>query len=149
MREALACIALCVGGMQHQVAHHRYYLFESCDSGRAWHIEDLRELLNHFGWSVPVACCAVGLRDVVSGDLFGKMRFCSNSYMIMLKLSTFQCTGGHVHEVVQGSSGGVKRSVQSQKYTPRLCHAILQGMVIQLEVDEIQEQVGKVRVLLV
>ena len=56
-REALDCIALCVAGMLWQLEHGRYYLFESSDSSRTWTIKELMEIIDHFGWQIPVPGC--------------------------------------------------------------------------------------------
>ena len=72
VREALDCIALCVAGMLWQIDHGKYYLFESSDSSRTWTIEELMEILENFGWQVPVPGCAVGSQDKISDRPFGK-----------------------------------------------------------------------------
>ena len=34
------------------------------------------------------------------------------------------CSGDHVHQVVEGSEGGVKRSTHAQRYPPQMCETV-------------------------
>ena len=103
-----------------QLDHGRYYLFESSDTCKAWTVEELMEVLESFGWQVPVFGCVVGSHDKVSHRPFGKKwRFCTNSPYLAYVLSLLHCSNDsghndHKHQPVEGSSGGVGRSVQSQ-----------------------------------
>jgi hypothetical protein len=144
VREALDCIALCVAGMLWQIDHGKYYIFESSDSSRTWTIEELMEILENFGWQIPVPGCSVGSQDKISHRPFGKKwRFCTNSPMLAHVLAQLHCTnsGGpddHQHQPVEGTSGGQSRSVQSQVYPVKLCRKIVEGMSLQVDADRIE-----------
>ena len=124
-------IRWCCGLAEGQVNVGKHFLFESARGSGAWKLPEVQRLGNkHFVIDVPA--CAVGLRDKDSGKPFGKSwRFITLSESIALQLGKLVCSGDHEHQLVEGSSGGVARSIQSQVYPPTLVRRIQAGAVAQ------------------
>jgi hypothetical protein len=71
----------------------------------------------------------LGLKSKVTGTPILKPTiFYTNARSVVEAFKPFQCDGSHHHVAVQGSEGGVKRSVWSQKYPRKLCE-VLAGAV--------------------
>lgn len=88
----------------------------------------------HNPFIIEVPACSVGLRDRESGLLFGKYwRFMTDCPSVAAALGRLHCDGKHVHQRVEGASGGVMRSVQTQVYPQKLVRLIL-GSFAQHEV---------------
>ena len=69
--------------------------------------------------------CMLGLKSKVSGlPMRKRTRIMSNSRELIKLLQGKCCDGSHVHQAIQGSEGGVKRSVWAQKYPPGLVQII-------------------------
>ena len=84
-----------------------------------------------------MSACAVGLKDRESGQLFGKKwRFMTSSAAVATMLEPLVCDRSHEHQVVEGTSGGIMRSVQTQVYPKRLVRKILGGFRMHEVVDD-------------
>ena len=115
-----------------QLSRGKDYIFESSQGCHAWKRESV-ERLRRASWhqQVDVPACAVGLKDKSSGHLFGKKwRFMTSKPSVAAVLERLKCSGDHVHQAVEGSSGGQLRSVQSQVYPPKLINIILGGIAM-------------------
>ena len=124
---AVAMVEWCLSLAEKQLAAGHHYLFESSQTCQVWSLPKMKAF--RAWWKHPtvdVAGCAVGLRDKASRKLFGKKwKMMSSSMAIIYMLEPLVCTGDHEHQVVEGSSGGQLRSVQSQVYPPKLIKTIL------------------------
>eukprot|EP00435_Cladocopium_sp_Y103_P011882 s2377_g3.t1 len=114
--EAMGMVAWCLKLANKQLALGKHYLFESSNGSKAWSQKEMIEFVEK--WRHPqvnVSACAVGLLDKVNKMPFGKKwRFMSSSMAVMTMLEPLVCSGDHQHQVVEGSSGGQLRSIQSQ-----------------------------------
>ena len=87
-------------------------------------------LTKHSPYMVDVSACAVGMRDPESKLLYGKKRrLLAGSQMIALALEKLHCDGRHVHQPVEGLSGGMMRTLRTQIYPQRLLKTILGAFV--------------------
>ena len=129
VRVAKDMVRWCLKMAEKQLALGLHYLFESSQTSQAWTLEEMQAFINW--WRHPcvdVSACAVGLKDKESGQLFGKKwRFMTSSSAVASMLEPLVCDKTHDHQVVEGSSGGVMRSVQTQVYPKRLVRKIMGG----------------------
>ena len=133
VREAKSMVRWCARLAMRQVQQGRDFVFESSDRSGAWQDEVLAAVERRLGCSsVAVPACAVGLRDKSSRKLFSqRWRFLTSSPALRASLQRLHCSGDHDHQTVEGSSGGVARSIQSQVYPSRLIHIILGALAEQ------------------
>ena len=90
-----------------------------------------RFLSKHNPYMIDVSACAVGMRDPESKLLYGKKwRFITGSRMIALALEKLHCDGRHVHQPVEGSSGGMMRTIRTQVYPQKLLKTILGAFAV-------------------
>ena len=129
IENAKAMIRWCLKLAEKQLAMGLHYLFESSQTSAAWSMEEMKKFQEW--WQHPccdVAACSVGLKDKESDKLFGKKwRFMTSSSAVATMLEPLVCSRDHEHQVVEGSSGGVMRSIQTQIYPKRLIRKILGG----------------------
>eukprot|EP00438_Fugacium_kawagutii_P025213 Skav222622 [mRNA] locus=scaffold4205:86469:93548:+ [translate_table: standard] len=127
VKEAEDMVFWCCRRAKEQLKRGKHYLLEASQGSDTWKQPEV-ESLRQAGWhiQVDVPACSVGLRDRESKLLFGKKwRFVTSSPAIGEALLRLKCSGDHQHQVVEGSSGGQLRSIQSQVYPKRLIHIIL------------------------
>ena len=129
IENAKAMIRWCLKLAEKQLAMGLHYLFESSQTSAAWSMEEMKKFQEW--WQHPccdVAACSVGLKDKESDKRFGKKwRFMTSSSAVATMLEPLVCSRDHEHQVVEGSSGGVMRSIQTQIYPKRLIRKILGG----------------------
>jgi len=132
VENAVDMVRWCLRQANKQLAVGKHYFFEATATGETWDIQEMREFCEK--WNHPkidVAACAVGLKDKVSHKLFGKRwRIMTSSVTVAMMLEPLVCSRDHDHEIVEGSSGGQLRSVQSQVYPKRLIRKILGGFLM-------------------
>ena len=133
VREAKSMMRWCARLAMKQVQAGRDFVFESSDRSGAWQDHVLKTIEQQLGQtSVAVPACAVGLRDKSSRRLFSKRwRFLTTSPALRAALERLHCSGDHEHQTVEGASGGVARSIQSQMYPTKLIHIILGSLAEQ------------------
>ena len=129
VRQAQEMVKWCLKMAEKQLSLGLHYLFESSQTSKAWTLEEMRRFIEWWKPAcVDVSACAVGLKDKESGELFGKKwRFMTSSMAVASMLEPLICDKTHSHQVVEGSSGGVMRSIQTQAYPKRLVRKILGG----------------------
>ena len=129
VERAEAMVRWCLRMAERQLSLGLHYLFESSQTSKAWTMEEMRRFQDWWQHpSVDVAACAVGLTDKESGKLFGKKwRFMTSSSAVATMLEPLVCSRDHEHQVVEGSSGGIMRSIQTQVYPKRLVRKIMGG----------------------
>ena len=110
-----------------QLAAGKDYLFEASRGSGAWSLDEMKDFAatwRHL--EVNVAACAVGLLDRGNKLPFSKKwRFMTSSMTVALVLEPSVCRGCPQHQVVEGSSQGQLRSIQSQVYPKKLIKKIL------------------------
>ena len=129
VEKAQSMVKWCLKMAERQLALGLHYLFESSQTSRAWSMPEMKKFQDWWKHpSVDVAACAVGLKDKESDKLFGKKwKFMTSSPAVATMLEPLVCDRSHEHQVVEGSSGGVMRSIQTQVYPKRLVRKILGG----------------------
>ena len=137
VERAKMMIIWCLRGAERQINQGRDYLFESSQTSGAWQLPEMQNFITkHNPYMVDVAACAVGMRDPESKLLYGKKwRFLTSSRMIALALEKLHCDGRHVHQPVEGSSGGMMRTIRTQIYPQRLLKIILGAFAVEESVD--------------
>ena len=137
VEKAKMMVIWCLRGAERQIQQGRDYLFESSQTSGAWQLPEMKQFVaKHNPYMIDVSACAVGLRDPESKLLYGKKwRFLTGSRMIALALEKLRCDGRHVHQPVEGSSGGMMRTIRTQIYPQRLLKTILGAFAVQESVE--------------
>lgn len=127
VKHAQGMVKWSLGVAEFQIARGKEYVFESSQTSGAWSMPETEAFIaKYHPYIIDVPACAVGLIDPENKLPFGKKwRFMTGSRMIAMALGRFQCSGQHKHQPVEGSSGGMLRSVRSQVYPGRLIRTIL------------------------
>ena len=109
----------------------RLFVFEHPASASSWDTEEVRRVA-----ALPnVMCitfdqCMMGLKAKTSGiPMRKRTKLLKNSRHIAKKFSGHLCDRSHDHELIQGSDGGMRRSVWAQFYPPLMVNALAQGAV--------------------
>ena len=133
VEEAKAMVHWCIKMAERQLSLGKHYFFESSQGSQAWNLEKLKQFQETYNHpTIDVAGCAVGLRDKVSGELFGKKwRIMTSSMAIAYMLEPLVCKGDHRHQLVEGASGGQVCSIQTQVYPPKLVKTVLGGFAVE------------------
>ena len=137
VERAKMMVIWCLRGAERQIQNGRDYLFESSQTSGAWQLPEMRQFIDKNNpYMVDVSACAVGMRDPESKLLYGKKwRFITGSRMIALALEKLHCDGRHVHQPVEGSSGGMMRTIRTQVYPQKLLKTILGAFALSESVD--------------
>ena len=137
VERAKRMVIWCLRGAERQIHQGRDYLFESSQTSGAWQLPEMKQFLTkHNPYMIDVSACAVGMRDPESKLLYGKKwRFLTNSRIIALALEKLHCDGRHVHQPVEGSSGGMMRTIRTQIYPQRLLKTILGAFAVEESVE--------------
>eukprot|EP00435_Cladocopium_sp_Y103_P050503 s1907_g15.t1 len=134
---AKAMVRWCLKMANRQMALGKHYFFESSNGSKTWSLPEMLEFVNT--WHHPqvnVSACSVGLLDKASKLPFGKKwRIMTSSMTVAAMLEPLICDGSHQHQIVEGSSGGQLRSIQSQVYPKRLIRKILGGFAMGDQVE--------------
>lgn len=127
----------CLKLAERQLSLGKRYLFEAALESGGWSLEEMKSFCEW--WRHPqvnVSACAVGLLDKVNKRPFGKKwRFMTSSATVASMLEPLVCSGDHQHQIVEGSSGGQLRSIQSQVYPKKLVRKILGGFAMEDQVS--------------
>eukprot|EP00435_Cladocopium_sp_Y103_P011900 s3832_g3.t1 len=136
---AKGMVRWCLRMANRQLALSKHYVFESSDGSKAWTMDEMLKFIET--WNHPqikVSACAVGLLDKANKKPFGKKwKFMTSSLSVATMLEPLICTGDHEHQVVEGSSGGQLRSIQSQVYPKKLVRKILGGFAMHEQVESV------------
>lgn len=137
VERAKMMVIWCLRGAERQIQNGRDYLFESSQTSGAWQLPEMRQFIDKNNpYMVDVSACAVGMRDPESKLLYGKKwRFITGSRMIALALEKLHCDGRHVHQPVEGSSGGMMRTIRTQVYPQKLLKTILGAFALSESVE--------------
>ena len=130
--QAKMMVIWCLRGAERQIQKGHDFLFESSQTSGAWQLPEMKRFLSkHNPYMIDVSACAVGMRDPESKLLYGKKwRFITGSRMIALALEKLHCDGRHVHQPVEGSSGGMMRTIRTQVYPQKLLKTILGAFAV-------------------
>ena len=115
---------------------HRESAFEHPAGATSWSqdcVDSVRKLPGVF--TVVFDQCMLGLVSKVNRiPMRKRTRIMTNSYMLASHLKGRLCDKSHEHQQIQGTEGGMKRSVWAQLYPPGLVHCLVQGTQQQLRV---------------
>ena len=137
VERAKMMVIWCLKGAERQIQQGRDYLFESSQTSGAWQLKEVKQFITkHQPYMIDVPACAVGMRDPESKLLYGKKwRFLTGSRMIALALEKLHCDGRHIHQPVEGTSGGMMRTIRTQIYPQRLLKIILGAFAVEESVQ--------------
>ncbi|CAE8643680.1 unnamed protein product, partial [Polarella glacialis] len=140
---AINMVNWCMKVAQTQIEGGRHFLFEAPVGAKSWSLKSVVLLQARFPILLStVPGCSVGAKDKVSGVLFSKAwKFMTSSVALAALLDKLECRKDHEHQVIEGSSGGVPRSIQSQCYPPRLAQYLLKGIAQQATFDDLSSEV--------
>eukprot|EP00435_Cladocopium_sp_Y103_P051560 s1160_g16.t1 len=136
---AKGMVRWCLRMAHKQLVLGKHYVFESSDGSKAWSLDEMLDFVRTYNHpQIKVSACAVGLLGKVNKKPFGKKwKFMTSSVSVATMLEPLVCTGDHEHQVVEGSSGGQLRSIQSQVYPKKLVKKILGGFAMQDQVESV------------
>ena len=137
LAEAVAMVNWCVKLARLQRQRGAHYIFEAADGGATWKLKSLVDFQTQYGDPMAsVPGCSVGAKDLASGKPFSKKwKFLTSCITIVVAMDNLNCNREHIHQTVEGSSAGVRRSVQSQVYPPKLVNVLLKGFCQQQCMD--------------
>ena len=118
MTEAVGYIEHCMEAARTQVQHGQWFAFEHTESSSAWQLPCVQAVRQMAGvLEVTFDQCMVGLVSRVSElPMLKRTRIVTNSAKLVLSLKGRLCDGSHYHQIIQGTEGGVLRSVHAQCY---------------------------------
>ena len=130
VRQAKGMVSWSLDRAAECIARGKFFLFESSKTSQAWRLSEMQSFVRRFApFIIDVPACAVGMRDPKSGLLFGKpWRFMTNCQTVASALGRLTCSKNHDHQAVEGTSGGMQRSIRTQVYPNRLVRIILGAM---------------------
>ena len=102
------------------------FVFEHPVGAMSWKEDCVQQVMNLPG----VGCalfdmCCFGAKTKAEGTPVRKRaRFLTNSKHVMNMFNGKLCRAGHVHRIIEGSEGGMKRARYSQIYPPQMCRAL-------------------------
>ena len=103
-----------------QVQHKHYFAFEHPHRSAAWDLESVSEVSSLDGVEiVNFDMCMLGLRSFNGIPMRKRTRLMTNVPGLVNALRGLycdKCSHGAVHQLIQGSEGGMRRSVWSQQY---------------------------------
>ena len=123
---------------QNQVAGHRFFAFEHPASASSWKQPCVQAVQSLPGVETVVFDqCMLGLKSKVNGiPMRKRTRIMTNSRELIKLLSGKCCDRTHAHECIQGSEGGVKRSVWAQVYPPGLVQIIAEAARLEKDINQ-------------
>ncbi|CAK0790522.1 unnamed protein product [Prorocentrum cordatum] len=129
VQEAVSFIVLCLVIAVWQMMRGKHFILEQSRGSSAWGLKEMTHFLTEFSpFIAEAAACRFGKLDLVSGVPLAKVwRFASDLPEVAEGVDR-QCRGGHEHQDVMDSAGGMRRSVWSQIYPDRLARALVRGV---------------------
>ncbi|CAK0882257.1 unnamed protein product [Prorocentrum cordatum] len=145
VQEAVSFIVLCLVIAEWQMMCGKHFILEQSRGSSAWGLKEMTYFLTELPpFIAEAAACRFGKLDRVSGAPLAKVwRFASDLPEVAEEVGR-QCRGGHEHQDVMGSAGGMKRSVWPQIHPDRLAKAEAMGVGDHGE-DEEADTEGKER----
>jgi hypothetical protein len=123
----LLCHAIACAMLMYRAG--KCFVFEHPASATSWNMPDVTAIKQLPGvFCVVFDQCMLGLRSKVGGiPMRKRTRIMTNSLHIANKFRGCVCDRTHDHQVIQGSEGGVDRSVWAQKYPGPMIDLLVQG----------------------
>ena len=118
--------------MQCALAQHhggRFFVFEHPASASSWSQPIVQQVAALHGvHCVVFDQCMTGLRSKVrQAPMRKRTRLMTNNLAFVRQFSGLMCDGRHEHQLVQGSEGGVRRSVWAQLYPEPMVDRLAAG----------------------
>ena len=122
LTHAIACA-------QRQVNAGRFFVLEHPARASSWQTAEMKHLKNQpFVYEVVFDQCMTGLRSKVHRmPMRKRTRLLTNSVNVVRNFQNLCCDKSHAHQTIQGSEGGVRRSVWAQCYPPPLVERLAQS----------------------
>lgn len=114
-----------------QVQAGQWFMFEHPSRATSWTQECVQRVHDLPGvTTVDLDLCMVGLRSKVNGiPMRKRTRIMTNSIPLIECLSGRLCTGQHDHQTIQGSEGGLFRSVWAQIYPVEFVELVASAVI--------------------
>lgn len=122
LNHAIACA-------QKQVDAGRLFVLEHPARASSWQTAEMKHLKSQpFVYEVVFDQCMTGLRSKVHQlPMRKRTRLLTNSVSVVRNFQNLCCDRSHTHQTIQGSEGGVRRSVWAQCYPPPLVERLAQS----------------------
>ena len=122
LTHAIACA-------QKQKDAGRVFVLEHPARASSWQTSEMKNLKNQpFVYEVVFDQCMTGLRSKVHKmPMRKRTRLLTNSISVVQNFQNLCCDRSHSHQTIQGSEGGVRRSVWAQCYPPPLVERLAQS----------------------
>ena len=103
-----------------QLTSHRLFVIEHPARASSWNTDEMKSLAEHPDvQSVVFDQCMTGLvSKVLKRPMRKRTRLLTNSISVVRAFQGLRCDRSHDHQTIQGSEGGVRRSVHAQCYPP-------------------------------
>ena len=113
-----------------QVRRGAFFLFEHPARASSWRTPEVQRVLGQPGVVVvSFDQCMLGLKSKVHGmPMRKRTKIATNALVLAERFSSprCRCNRSHVHQTIQGSEGGVRRSVWAQMYPPGMVDLLAQ-----------------------
>ena len=112
-----------------QLKRGAYFIFEHPWKASSWETPTVKAVLTQPGvMVVNFDQCCLGLKSKVFGiPMRKRTKIMTNSQMVVTLFAQNQCDRSHIHQTIQGSEGGVRRSVWAQRYPPGMVSLLVQA----------------------
>jgi hypothetical protein len=103
-----------------QIRSGRYFVFEHPWKASSWNTSIVQHVLAQPGVkTVDFDQCSLGLTSKIHKlPMRKRTKLMTNSETVVKFFTPCQCNRSHIHQTIQGSEGGVRRSVWAQCYPP-------------------------------
>ena len=114
-----------------QVKERRYFAFEHPARASSWQTAEVMAVQHMSGvQAVVIDMCMLGMKSKVHRiPMRKRTRILTNSPFLIKELSGRLCDGTHEHQLIEGSEGGVRRSVWAQCYPAGLVEILARAAV--------------------
>ena len=109
--------------------NHKVFVFEHPARASSWRTPEVMAIAALPGvHTIDFDQCMLGLVSHVHMLPHRKRtRLLTNSETVSKLFAPFQCDRGHVHQIIQGSEGGIRRSVWAQHYPALMVELLARG----------------------
>ena len=120
--EGMVYLAHSMDAAMAQIRAGRYFVFEHPWRASSWQTPPVRAVMSQPGVQVmDFDQCCLGLTSKVSKmPMRKRTKLMTNSGAVVRLFQGCQCDRSHIHQTIQGSEGGVRRSVWAQLYPAQM-----------------------------
>lgn len=130
--EGMVYIEHSMAAAEEQCKQGRFFVFEHPERASSWNLNVVKRVRNLPGvMCVVFDQCELGLSSKIHKiPIRKRTRIMSNSIHIIRAFQSCMCRRTHVHQVIEGSEGGIRRSVWAQKYPPEMVKRLVDAVLL-------------------